>query len=126
MPAKKKTINLETVYSKLLEHDKRFDQHDKQFDNMTKHIFALEGTLRKEIETVAKRVAQIGENLEKVTGDLETLTQEYRMITVALKRLEQRLGDVPGEDRGPVRSEIDALNKRVSGLEQRVGLIESR
>ncbi|MBI4473752.1 MAG: hypothetical protein HY646_13880 [Acidobacteria bacterium] len=119
MPAKKKTITLETVYSKLLEHD-------KQFDNMTKHIFALEGTLRKEIETVAKRVAQIEEDLEKMTGDLETLTQEYRMVTVALKRLEQRLGDLPGEDRGPVQSEIDALNKRVSGLEQRVGLIESR
>ena len=146
MPAKKKTVTLEQIYQKLRDHDeqfvrifeklgdhdkrfdshdKRFDDHDTQFANLAKQIFVFEDSFKKEIQRLDARISDIVKNLEKLTGDVETLTQEYHAITAALKRLEDRIGDF-GQGKGSIREELDSLKGRLSAVEERVVVLETR
>ena len=94
MPAKKRTITLDQIFDKLLEHDKRFDdidkrlsKHDQQFGNVATQIFAFEDYFKKQIERLDARLAVIDGHLEELTADFEKLSQEYHLITAALRRI---------------------------------------
>ena len=138
MPARKKSVTLEQIFEKLVEHDKRFEQIDArfgqvdarflqtdgQFKRVVDKILDVESSLKVEIGRVDERVSGLLGILDKFTGDFEKLGQEYHAITAALKRIERAVGD---PDRWPdsVRVEMDALKERMSSIEARLPLASS-
>ena len=126
MPAKKKTITLDKIYLKLLEHDKRFDAVDERFarqdvrlDNFASQFFEFKDSVDKRFEELLGRIRAIETNLEKLTGDVDKLTQEYYAITAALRRLEKAIGD-PENWTSSIREELDSMNARITTLERQV------
>ena len=139
----KKNVTLQQIYDRLVAVEGtvigRFEKSDGQFTKIDGQFTKIDGQFREvalrfdqiekgfknDIAALHRRIDGIYDLLDKQTRDIETLTQEYHAITVGLRRVEAEVAEL-GKGLGAVKSELDLVKERLSGVEARVFALESQ